>query len=93
MFDFYNELKDEWKTKYIKILNNNDNTPIKIRFIITIITIIDYMIKSIENLLRDDVCKNTDYSYTKVLQVKIEVDSVTIKLFQYNFSQILANTK
>ena len=85
LFDFYNELKDEWKTKYIKILNNNDNTPIKIRFIITIITIIDYMIKSIENLLRDDVSKNTDYSYTKVLQVKIEVDSVTIKLFQYNF--------
>ena len=78
-------MKDEWKTKYIKILNNNDNTPIKIRFIITIITIIDYMIKSIENLLRDDVSKNTDYSYTKVLQVKIEVDSVTIKLFQYNF--------
>ena len=86
LFDFYNELKDEWKTKYIKMLTNNkDNTAIKIRFIITIITIIDYMLKSIEILLRDDVSKNTDYSYTKVLQVKIEVDSVTVKLFHYIF--------
>ena len=86
LFDYYNECKDEWKVRYIKMLtNNNDNTPIKVRFIITIITIIDYMLKSIETLLRDDVSKNTDYSYTKVLQVKIEVDSVTVKLFNYNF--------
>ena len=86
LFDFYNECKDEWKPKYIKMLTNNkENNPIKIRFIIAIITIIDYMIKSIESLLRDDVFKNTDYSYTKVLQIKIEVDSVTIKLFNYNF--------
>ena len=86
LFDFYNECKDEWKVKFVKMLTNNkDNTPIKVRFIINIITIIDYMIKSVEALLRDDVSKNTDYSYTKVLQVKIEVDSVTVKLFQYSF--------
>ena len=86
LFDFYNECKDEWRVKYIKMLSNNkDNSPIKVRFIITIITILDYIIKSIEILLRDDVSKNTDYAYTKVLQVKVEVDSVTIKLFHYNF--------
>ena len=86
LFDFYNECKDEWRVKYIKMLaNNKDNSPIKVRFLITVITIIDYMVRSVEALLRDDVSKNTDYAYTKVLQVKVEVDSVTVKLFHYNF--------
>ena len=79
LFDFYNEIKDEWKMKYINMLKNKENTPIKNRLIITIITIFDYILKAIESLLRDDVYKVTDYSYTKVLQVKIDVDYVNIR--------------
>ena len=85
MFDLYNEIKDEWKPKYISMLKNKENTPIKNRLIITIITVFDYMLKSIESLLRDDVSKVTEYSYTKVLQVKIDVDSVNIRVLNYNF--------
>ena len=85
LFDFYNEIKDEWKMKYINMLKNKENTPIKNRLIITIITIFDYILKGIESLLRDDVYKVTDYSYTKVLQVKIDVDYVNIRLINYNF--------
>ena len=85
LFDFYNECKDEWKIKFINMLKNKQNSPVKNRIIISIITIFDYMLKSIESLLRDDVYKNTDYSYTKVLQIKIDVDSVNIRLLNYNF--------
>ena len=71
--------------KYINMLKNKENTPIKNRLIITIITIFDYILKAIESLLRDDVYKVTDYTYTKVLQVKIDVDYVNIRLLNYNF--------
>ena len=85
MFDFYNEIKDEWKVKYINMLKDKENTPIKNRLIITIITILDYIFNSTESLLREDVYKVTEYTFIKVLQVKIDVDYVNIRLINYNF--------
>ena len=84
MFDFYNELKDFEKvfTKMIKDGNNSIN---KIKILISIIAIINYFLKSIENLVREDVTKVTDYSFYKILQIKIENDFVNIKLFNFNF--------
>ena len=85
LFDYYHELKDEIKIKYLNMLiKNTEKNPIKTKFFISVISIIDYFIKSIENLLRDDVTKITDYSFSKVLQIKIENDLVSIKLIQFN---------
>ena len=85
MFDFYNEIKDEWKIKFINMLKDKENTPIKNRLIITFLTIFDYILNSLENLLREDVYKVTEYTYTKVLQIKIDVDYVNIRLINFNF--------
>ena len=85
LFDFYNEIKDEWKLKFINMLKNKENTPVKNRIIIAIITVFDYILKGIESLLRDEVYKITDYAYTKVLQIKIDVDNVNVRLLNYNF--------
>ena len=85
MFDFYNEIKDEWKVKYIKMLKEKGNSPVRNRLIIGIITIFDYILKGIESLLRDDVYKVTDFGYGKILQIKIDVDSVNVRLLNYIF--------
>ena len=86
LFDFYNTVKDDWRKKYIKILQNNkNNSKIKIKISICAIAIWDYFIKSVENLLREDVRKNTDYTYNKIIQIKVENDSVMIKLFHFIF--------
>ena len=86
LFDFYNTVKDDWRKKYIKILQNNkNNSKINIKISICAITIWDYFIKSVENLLREDVRKNTDYTYNRIIQIKVENDSVMIKLFHFIF--------
>ena len=86
LFDFYNTIKYDWKKKYVKILqNNNNNTKVNIQLIISAIALWDYFIKNAENLLRDDVRKNTDYTFNKIVQIKVENDSVSIKLFNLSF--------
>ena len=84
MFDLYHELKDEWEKKFIKILKE-EKFEGKTKLLISIIAIVNYFIKTIENLIREDVTKISDYTFNKVLQIKIENDNVNIKLFNYNF--------
>ena len=84
MFDFYRELKD-WEKQFIKVIKKGNNNVGQIKLLICIIAIINYFIKSIENLVREDVTKMTDYSFYKLLQIKIENDFVSIKLLNYNF--------
>ena len=85
LFDFYGTVKDDWKKKYIKILREQNNSELTIQLIICSIAIWDYFIKNVENLLRDDVRKTSDYTYNKILQIKVENDSVIIKIFNYSF--------
>ena len=86
LFDFYNTIKDDYKKKYINILQSEtNNSKLNIQLIICAITIWDYFIKNVENLLRDDIRKTTDYTFNKILQIKVEIDSVTIKLFNFIF--------
>ena len=84
MFDLYHELKDEWQMNYIKMLKTEKNIN-KTKLLISIISIINYFIKSIEHLIREDVTKISDYAFNKVLQIKIENDYVNVKLFNYYF--------
>ena len=84
MFDFYHELKD-WEKQLIKMIHKANNNIGQIKLIICIIAIINYFIKSIENLVREDVTKITDFSFYKILQIKVENDFVSIKLLNYNF--------
>ena len=84
MFDFYHELKD-WAKQLIKMLKKENNNFGQIKLLIAILAIIDYFVKSIENLIRDDVTKTSDFSFNKVLQIKIENDLVNIKLLNFNF--------
>ena len=51
MFDLYHELKDEWHIKILKTEKNINKT----KLLLSIISIINYFIKSIENLIREDV--------------------------------------
>ena len=83
MFDLYHELKDE-KKNYIKLLKEEKNIG-KTKLIISILSIINYFIKSIENLIREDVIKISDFAFNKILQIKIENDSVNIKIHNYYF--------
>ena len=85
LFDFYGTVKDDWKKKYIKMLREENNSNLSIKLIICALAIWDYLIKNVENLLREDVRKTNDYSYNKILQIKVENDSVNIKLFNYSF--------
>jgi len=84
MFDFYHELKD-LERDYTKMIKDENNNVIKIKILISIIAIINYFVKSIENLVREDVTKIYDFSFYKILQIKVENDSVNIKLFNFNF--------
>ena len=84
MFDLYHELKEEWEKNYIKMLKTEKNIG-KTKLLISIIAIINYFIKSIENLIREDVTKISDFAFNKILQIKIENDSVNIKLNNYYF--------
>ena len=85
LFDFYSTIKDDWKKKYIKILREDNNPVLNIQLIISAMALWDYFIKNVENLLRDDVLKTSDYTYNKILQIKVENDSVNIKLFNFSF--------
>ena len=84
MFDFYHELND-WGKQLIKMVRKGNNNFGQIKLLIAILAIINYFVKSIENLIREDVTKITDFSFGKVLQIKIENDSVNIKLLNFNF--------
>ena len=85
MFDLYNELKDEWEKKFIQMLKTEKNSPIKNKLIISIIAVINHFIKILENLRREDVTKSNDFTFNKILQIKIENETVYIKIFNYNF--------
>ena len=84
MFDFYQELK-EWEKMIIKMIKHDNNNLERIKLLISFIAIINYFIKSIENLVREDVTKTTDFPFNKILQIKVENDSVSIKIFNFNF--------
>ena len=84
MFDLYHELKDDWQVNNIKMLKTGKNFN-KSKLLVSIISIINYFISMIENLIREDVTKLNDYAFNKVLQIKVENDSVNIKLFHYFF--------
>ena len=84
MFDFYHELKD-WAKQLIKMLKTEKNSFGQIKLLIALLAIINYIIKSIENLIREDVTKISDFSFNKVLQIKVENDSVNVRLLNFNF--------
>ena len=85
LFDFYNVIKEDWKKKYIKILREENNSKLTVQLIISAIAVWDHFIKNVENLLREDVRKTSDFTYNKILQIKVENDSVSIRLFNFSF--------
>ena len=85
MFDFYHELKDDWEKNFIKILKTEKNSVGQVKLLISVIAIISYFIKAIENLIREDVTKATDFSFSKLLQIKIENEFTLIKILNFNF--------
>ena len=85
MFDYYNLCKDEWKTIFINMIKSGNNSYIKNKILISIIAICDYIMNCLENLIREDIGKTTDFGFSKVLQIKIENDSTNIRLLNINY--------
>ena len=87
LFDMYHIHKDEVKKTFIEEAKNIDN-PINLRKIyIYLISYENYFITLIEDLIRDDVQKVSDFNFIKLIYPKIENDTLNFHLIG-NFLQV-----
>jgi hypothetical protein len=87
LFDMYHIHKDEVKKTFIEEAKNIEN-PINLRKIyIYLIAYENYFITLIEDLIRDDIQKVTDFNFIKLIYPKVENDTLNFHLIG-NFLQV-----
>ena len=85
LFDLYHENKNGKKEEYIKLLKNDSTNDLQRKILISLISLENYFITMIENLIREDVVNPNDYTFQVIVSIKLENDFINIKLFNCSF--------
>ena len=85
LFDLYNEIKDEKTVFFMNLIKEKDTTKVQKRVLFNLISLMNYSKVIIENLIRDDVTTNNDFTFVKIINPKIENDSFTLHFIQNTF--------
>ena len=85
LFDLYNEIKDDKIVFFMNLINEKDTTKVQKRVLFNLISLMNYSKVVIENLIRDDVTTNSDFTFVKIINPKIENDSYILHFIQNTF--------
>ena len=92
LFDLYNEIKDERIVFFLNLIKEKDTTKVQKRILFNLISLMNYSKVIIENLIREDVTSNNDFSFVKIINPKIENDSFVLhfiqNIFEYGFEYV-----
>ena len=83
LFDLYNEIKDDKIVSFMNMIKENETTMVQKRVLVNLISLLNYSKTIIENLIREDVTSNNDYSFCKLINPKIENDSFMLHFLGY----------
>ena len=85
LFDLYNEIKDEKIESFLNLIKEKDTTKVQKRILFNLISLMNYSKVIIENLIREDVRTNNDFTFVKIISPKIENDSFILHFIQNTF--------
>ena len=75
LFELYNTIKYDIMIEIIKFINNDEDGVNKIKYF-CLLSLINYLVGLLENLMNDDVQSPSDFSFIKYLFPKIESDTL-----------------
>ena len=92
LFDLYNEIKDERISFFLDLIKEKNTTKIQKRILFNLISLMNFSKIIIENLIREDVTSNNDFTFVKIINPKIENDSFVLhfiqNIFEYGFEYV-----
>lgn len=68
---------------YIKTLKDKDCSTLDRRILTSLVSVENFFNEVIKNLIREDVSSPGDFNWTKMLNIKIDSESCSIKIFNY----------
>ena len=92
LFDLYNEIKDERIVFFMNLIKEKDTTKVQKRILFNLISLMNYAKFIIETLIKEDVTSNNDFTFVKIINPKIENDSLVLhfiqNIFEYGFEYV-----
>ena len=85
LFDLYNEIKDDRILFFMNLINEPNTTKVQQRILINLISLMNYAKLIIEVLIKEDVISYTDFNFVKIINPKIENDSLILHFIQNTF--------
>ena len=92
LFDLYNEIKEERIAFFMDLIKEKGTTKVQKRILFNLISLMNYSKVIIESLIREDVTSNNDFTFVKIINPKIENDSLVLhfiqNIFEYGFEYV-----
>ena len=85
LFDLYNDIKDDKIDFFNSLIYDKDTTPVQKRILFNLISLMNYAKLIIEILIKEDVTSNNDFTFVKIINPKIENDSLILHFIQNTF--------
>ena len=85
LFDLYNDIKEDKITFFNNLIYEKDTTKVQKRILFNLISLMNYAKMIIEILIKEDVTSNNDFTFVKIINPKIENDSLILHFIQNTF--------
>ena len=85
LFDLYNDIKDDKIVFFNNLIYEKDTTKVQKRILFNLISLMNYAKLIIEILIKEDVTSNNDFTFVKIMNPKIENDTLVLHFIQNTF--------
>ena len=85
LFDLYNDIKDDKIVFFNSLIYEKDTTKVQKRILFNLISLMNYAKLIIEILIKEDVTSNNDFTFVKIMNPKIENDTLVLHFIQNTF--------
>ena len=92
LFDLYNDIKDDKIVFFNSLIYEKDTTKVQKRILFNLISLMNYAKLIIEILIKEDVTSNNDFTFVKIMNPKIENDTLVLhfiqNIFEYGYEYV-----
>ena len=85
LFDLYNDIKEDKIVFFNNLIYEKETTKVQKRILFNLISLMNYAKLIIEILIKEDVTSNNDFTFVKIINPKIENDSLILHFIQNTF--------